>query len=263
MCSVGKVVLALAASLTVVTSALLPPLRLPSRLPDRTLNVPILMYHRVGKLPKVMGPYSAGLTVATADFDAQMEWLHRNGFHAITPRQLFDALEWGRTLPAKPVMITFDDGYADVLYQAEPILHRLGMPATAFVITDRVSGPDPSFLTWRDLRDLERDGFTIGSHTVHHLDLAALTSAEAWYELERSRATLQRQLGVAVDWFAYPAGAFDASVVSLVRRAGYLLAVTTQPGTLQSAQGPFTLHRDEIRGGESLAEFAALLHSAE
>lgn len=256
-----RLVLALLAAWTAVTSALLPPLRFPRRLPDRTLNVPILMYHRVGRLPAHPGLYGAGLTVPTGVFRAQMEWLHRNGFHAITPEQLFDALEWGRTLPPRPVLLTFDDGYADVLYQAEPILHRLGMPATAFVITDRVSGPDPSFLTWRDLRDLERDGFTIGSHTVHHLDLAALSPAQAWYELERSRATLEQRLGVPIDWFAYPAGDYDATVVALARKAGYLLAVTTRPGTAQSALDPLTLHRDEIVRGTGVAGLAALLHS--
>ncbi len=262
MCPVDRIVLALAAAWTAVTTALLPPPQLPHRLPDRTLNVPILMYHRVGKLPAVVGPYSAGLTVSTSAFDAQMEWLHRNGFHAITPLQLFDALEWGGKLPPRPVLITFDDGYADVLYNAEPILHRLGMPAVAFVITDRVSGADASFLTWSELRDLERDGFTIGSHTVHHRDLTAMSTAQAWYELEHSRAALEERLGVPVDWFAYPAGAYDATVASLARRAGYLLAVTTQPGTVQFARDPLTLHRDEILGGERVATFAALLHSA-
>lgn len=257
----ARLALALFAAWTAVAAGTLPPLRLPQRLPSRTLDVPILMYHRVGKVPVRPGLYGAGLTVQTGVFAAQMEWLHRHDFHAITPRQLFDALEWGRPLPSRPVLLTFDDGYADVLYHAEPILHRLHMPAVAFVITDRVSGSDPSFLDWRDLRDLERDGFTIGSHTVHHLDLAELSSAQAWYELESSRATLEKRLGVPVDWFAYPAGRYDASVLSLVRRAGYLLAVTTQPGAAQSARYPFTLHRDEILRGAGVAGLAALLHS--
>lgn len=238
-------------------------LGLPARLPARTLDVPILMYHRIGSVPPgARGPYIRGLTVAPLAFAAQMRWLVANGFHAIGERQLLSALEWGGRLPPKPVMITFDDGYRDVLYNAEPVLHRLRMPATAYIITDRVGGPDPSFLDWGNLRALERDGFTIGSHTVHHLDLTTLSPAAAWLELDRSRALLRRRLHRAVDWFAYPAGREDAQVVALARRAGYLLAVTTQPGALQSAETPLLLHRDEILGGESLSSFAALLHSA-
>ncbi|HZD88293.1 MAG TPA: polysaccharide deacetylase family protein [Gaiellaceae bacterium] len=258
----GRIVLAIAAAWAAVTSGLLPPQRLPARLPSRTVNVPILMYHRVGKLPKVAGLYGAGLTVRPRAFAAQMDWLHAHGFHAISMRQLFDGLEWGAPLPPRPVAITFDDGYRDVLWNAEPVLHRLHMPATAFIITDRVSGSDSSFLTWRELRDLERDGFTIGSHTVHHVDLAQLSPSQAWLELSQSRRTLQRRLGVSVPWFAYPAGEYDPQVLGFVRRAGYLLAVTTHAGFAQSARQPFRLHRDEIIRGEGVAGLAALLQSA-
>jgi peptidoglycan/xylan/chitin deacetylase (PgdA/CDA1 family) len=237
-----------------------PPGRLPRPLPHRMLNVPILLYHRVGALPTGPDPYPR-LTVRPRVFDAQMEWLARHRFHAISSQELFNALEWGAPLPRRPVLITFDDGYADVLWHAEPILHRLHMPATLFVITDRVGGRDPSFLHWPELRDLERDGFAIGSHTVNHLDLATLPPPQARTELTRSRETLQRRLGAPIDWFAYPAGDTDPAVARLVRRAGYLLAFTTRPGPNQSAREPFLLHRDEIHRGEGVAALAALLHS--
>jgi peptidoglycan/xylan/chitin deacetylase (PgdA/CDA1 family) len=256
------VALLLVAASATASVTLGPPLRLPRHPPARVLDVPILMYHRVGPLPSVRGPFSAALTVQPGVFAAQMTWLARHGFHAIRPRRLFDALEWGSRLPRRPVLITFDDGYTDVLWHAEPVLHRLDWPATAFVITDRVGGTDPSFLDWRDLRDLERDGFTIGSHTVHHLDLTALSSAEAWLELSQSRDDLVDHLHKPVDWFAYPAGRENRSVVRLVRKAGYLLAMTTRLGFRQSAREPFLLRRDEIMRSDGLAGFAALLHSA-
>jgi peptidoglycan/xylan/chitin deacetylase (PgdA/CDA1 family) len=136
------------------------------------------------------------------------------------------------------------------------------MPATAFVITDRVSGRDPSFLTWRDLRDLERGGFTIGSHTVHHVDLTTLSASQASLELSHSRETLQRHLGVPIYWFSYPFGREDPTVVQLVRRAGYLLAVTEQPGFVQSAREPFLLHRAEIQRSDGLRGFVDLMESS-
>jgi peptidoglycan/xylan/chitin deacetylase (PgdA/CDA1 family) len=233
----------------------------PSHPPGRSIDLPVLMYHRVGRLPYQPTPTSTKLTVQPAVFKAQMEWLARHGFHAITVAQLYAALERRKPLPSRPVLITFDDGYRDVLHYAAPVLRRLGMPAVAFIITDRVSGPDPSFLTWPQLRDLERDGFTIGSHTVHHLPLPSLPAAQVLAELTQSRATLERHLGTAVAWFAYPDGAENASVVQLVRKAGYRLAFTTQTGFTQYAREPLLLHRDEIPRSDGLAGFAALLNS--
>jgi peptidoglycan/xylan/chitin deacetylase (PgdA/CDA1 family) len=203
------------------------------------------MYHRIGPEPRGSALTDA-LTVPLSVFAAQMDWLRRNGFHAIGMRRLFLALEYGGRLPPKPVAITFDDGYRDVLWNASPVLLRLRMPATDFVITGRVSGSDSSFLTWPELRLLEARGFGIGSHTVDHLELTLLSPDRAAYELVASRLALQRHLGREVQWLSYPAGRFDPAVLSLVGRAGYVLAVTTLRGDLQRARSPFLLHRDEV-----------------
>ena len=236
-----------------------PHLELAAALPKRTVVVPILMYHRVGRDSLHSPAITNALTVPTAVFRAQMDWLKRAGFHAITQRRLFAALEHGVRLPSRPVLITFDDGYRDVLWNASPVLERLHMPATAYVITARVSGPDPSFLTWPELKLLEARGFDIGSHTVHHLELTLMPPSEAWYELRASRLALERHLGHPVQWFAYPAGRENPTVVRLVRRAGYVLAVTTQPGDVQSAGDPLRLHRYEVLDTTGVRGLAALL----
>jgi peptidoglycan/xylan/chitin deacetylase (PgdA/CDA1 family) len=234
-------------------------LRLPSPLPSRTLALPILMYHRIDVVKSSLPAITQRLTVAPEDFAAQMEWLKAHGYHAVTQLQVFDALEYGAGLPSRPILITFDDGYRDVLGKASPVLERLRVPATAYIITDRVSGPDPSFLTWGNLRTLEQRGVEIGSHTVTHTELTLLSDAQALVELRQSRAALEQHLGHPVQWFAFPAGAADARVVALVRRAGYLLAVTTHPGSLQSAGDPLELHRYEILDSTHVSGLAALL----
>ena len=234
-------------------------LRLSASAPGGTLTLPILMYHRIDALAPSLVPITRRLTVAPADFAAQMRWLKRHGFHAVSQLQAFDALERGGHLPAKPIMITFDDGYRDVYKNALPVLVRLRIPATAYVITGRIGGPDPSFLTWGELRILERGGVAIGSHTVTHADLTALDDAHALAELRDSRAILQRRLHHPVQWFAYPYGAEDARVVALARRAGYVLAVTTRPGDTQSAATPLELRRDEILDTTGVSGLAALL----
>jgi peptidoglycan/xylan/chitin deacetylase (PgdA/CDA1 family) len=234
-------------------------LRLPSPLPARTIDLPVLMYHRIGPVLPTLPAITQRLTVDPDAFAAQMEWLKAHRFHAVTPLQAFEALEYGKPLPSKPVLITFDDGYRDVLWHAAPVLHRLQMPAIEFVITDRISGTDPSFLTWPQLTRLEKLGVAIGSHTVTHPDLTSLSSAQAWTELSASRRTIEQHLGHPVQWFAYPAGAEDARIVALVRQAGYVLAATTQPGTSEDASHPLELHRYEVLDSTGVSGLAALL----
>lgn len=217
------------------------------------------MYHRVGPLPAGAPTMTRALTVPTAEFAAQMTWLHDNGFHTITPLELFHALERGARLPVKPVMITFDDGYRDVLWNAAPLLRGLRMRATAFLITARISGGDPSFLTWREVTRLETHGFSIGSHTVHHLELPYLARREAYVELVASRDALEDHLHRLVQWFAYPSGRFDPTVVRLVRKAGYVMALTTSPGDVQRADQPFLLHRDAIYSWTGVSGLKTLL----
>ncbi len=234
-------------------------LSLPATLPSRTLDVPILMYHRIDVLRPTLPAITRSLTVAPADFAAQMHWLKVHGFHAITQQQLFSALEHGKALPASPVLVTFDDGYRDVLKNAAPVLRRLGMPATAYVITGRISGPDVSFFSWAQLHTLEQDGIEVGSHTVHHVELPGLSDPAALQELIQSRLALERHLHHPVQWFAYPAGRFDARTERLVGQAGYVLAVTTEPGSTQSASAPFALHRYEVLDTTGVRGLAALL----
>ena len=236
-----------------------PLLQLNASLPARTIVLPILLYHRIDVLRPSLPAITRRLTVTPSDFRAQMEWLSHHGFHAVTQLQVFNALELGAPLPAKAVLITFDDGYRDVLWNASPVLQRLRLPATSYVITGRVSGPDPSFLTWGELRVLEQRGVEIGSHTVTHRPLTELGSAETLSELRDSRRALEQHLGHPVQWFAYPYGAEDSRVVSLAAEAGYVLAVTTQGGDAQRADQPLLLHREEILDSTGLDGFARLL----
>ena len=103
----------------------------------------------------------------------------------------------------------------------------------------------------------QRDGVAIGSHTVTHADLPALSDRRAFAELAGSRRLLEQRLGHPVQWLAYPDGKEDARIVSLARSAGYLLAVTTKPGSDQHANDPLRLHRYEILGNTNLTTLAA------
>jgi peptidoglycan/xylan/chitin deacetylase (PgdA/CDA1 family) len=237
------------------------PLRLPARLPRREIAVPILMYHRINVAPPGASAITRGLTVHPADFARQMRWLKRHGYRTVTQRELFDALFRGRRLGPKPVLITFDDGWHDIFDRASPVLARLGMRATAYVISGRTTGHDHTFLTWRQLRMLEERGIEIGSHTITHCDLTSLSDGQALRELVQSRRALERRLRHPVQWIAYPYGAYDARIERLTRRAGYVLAVTTEHGVVQSAGRPLALRRLRVLDSSGVAGLAAMLRS--
>jgi peptidoglycan/xylan/chitin deacetylase (PgdA/CDA1 family) len=237
------------------------PLQFPSPLPDRTRVVPILMYHRINVVDASTPEITRRLTVHPDIFRRQMKWLKRHGYRTLTQRRLFDGLMCGRRLGRKPILITFDDGYRDAYSNASPVLARLEMRATAYVITGRISGSDPSFLTWPQLRRLERRGVEIGSHTVSHRPLTTLSDSQASAELVRSRRVLERRLGHRVPWLAYPIGSYDARIARLARRAGYRLAVTTEYGALQSARRPLALPRLRILDSTGVRGLAAMLAS--
>jgi peptidoglycan/xylan/chitin deacetylase (PgdA/CDA1 family) len=213
-------------------------LRLPARLPRRQLSVPILMYHRINYASSSEPEITRRLTVHPTDFARQMRWLKRHGYRTVTQRQLFAALMHGRPLGRKPIMITFDDGYRDAYYKAAPVLSKLGMRATAYVISGRVVNGDRTFLSLGLLRRLERLGVEIGSHSMSHRDLTQLSDREL------------------------PFGCYDARVERLARSAGYVLAVTTELGAYQSASRPLRLRRLRVLDSTGVPGLASLLGSS-
>lgn len=231
-------------------------LRVPANPVNRFVRVPVLMYHRVSNIPLVSAT-EAEFTIRPAVFAAQMDWLQRNGYTPIREIQLFRALVDGTRLPAKPVLITFDDGYVDAVHA---ILHTLvnrhrHWPATFFIITGRI-GKGP-FLSWRELHLLERNGMDIGSHTVWHTQMATVGPVAQRFEAQHSEQVLAKGLGHPIYWFAYPYGSYNASAVSALDAAGYMLGYTTVPGVWQSTGERLQLPRVLVPGGADLNQFAA------
>jgi peptidoglycan/xylan/chitin deacetylase (PgdA/CDA1 family) len=217
------------------------------------------MYHRINVSTAATPSTERGLTVHPADFARQMRWLKQHAYRTVTQRELFDALFKGRRLGPKPILITFDDGYRDLYDNASPVLSRLGMRATAYVISSRTKNGYPLFLTWRLLRQLEARGIEIGSHTATHPSLPSLSDADVLRELLQSRLAFERRLGHPVQWLAYPGGAYDARIEQLAKRAGYVLAVTTEHGCILSARRPLALPRLRVSDSTGVAGLAKML----
>jgi peptidoglycan/xylan/chitin deacetylase (PgdA/CDA1 family) len=186
-----------------------------------------------------------------------MAAIHAAGYTTVSQRQLFDALYRGAALPRKPVIVSVDDGYVDDVTQILPVLRRYAMRAIFYVITGRVH--EPGFLSTRKIRELEAAGMDIGAHTRTHPNLPALPSAALRSEVDGSAADLRAILGHPVYWFAYPYGAFDTRFVRAVRRAGFLLAVTTKGGTTASTAAPLEIPRIHVGRSATARSVVALL----
>lgn len=187
------------------------------------VTVPVLMYHRVN--PIVIDRN----TVSVNYFALQLDYLSCQGFTALTLSQLYEGLSGTKKLPPKPVVLTFDDGYADNLTYALPLLQRYAMRASVFVITDMV-GQKCSWLkdhecnqlmTWEQLEQWLEAGMEIGSHTHTHPRLNRLPEEELQAELATSKGILEMRLKTKIDVICYPYGDFDDRVIHSVKKAGY------------------------------------------
>lgn len=210
--------------------------------------VPILEYHVLGAAP-ASEPYP-DLYVSRPDFHKQMNWLDEHGYEAVTLEQVEAAWYHGATLPPKPVVISFDDGYRPQFTYALPELRRHGW---AGVLNLKAEGSD---LYPSNIEAMIAAGWEIAAHTIHHLDLTELDSAQLKEEVAGSRRILQREYGVPVKNFCYPAGQFNAAVIAAVEAAGYVGATTEIRG-YADREHPYELDRFEILGSEGVAGLAA------
>lgn len=224
---------------------------------QRVYRIPILMYHYVSVPPPDADKYRLDLSVTPADFDAQMEYLASEGYHPVRVSDVAEFLRNGKPLPVNPIVITFDDGYVDMHQNALPILKKYGFTATFFIITQIVDDKKPGYLTWNQIEDLAIEGMEIGSHSMTHPDLKDKPRAFQTSEIAGAKLVIESRIGTPVKSFSFPAGKYDAQTLQVLRSAGYLAAVTTEPqGAKQSVDSPFELQRIRVRGNFSLNDFA-------
>jgi peptidoglycan/xylan/chitin deacetylase (PgdA/CDA1 family) len=214
-----------------------------------TDSVPILMYHVIA--PPPAGAPFPGLYVPAPEFAQQMQALKSGGWTAVTLDQLRAYWEHGARLPpGRPIVITFDNGYHSQYAAALPVLRRMGWPADENI---QLSGLPPSQggLTEAEVRGLVRAGWELDTQGISHADLIALDSAGLRYQIDTSRQIIRRRYGVPVNWFCYPSGHYNATVVSAVRAAGYVGSTTVVPGWAGPATDSYRLPRLRVLGGTS------------
>jgi peptidoglycan/xylan/chitin deacetylase (PgdA/CDA1 family) len=211
--------------------------------------VPILMYHVIAAPPP--GAPFPGLYVPPAEFAEQMQALKSAGWHAVTLDEV--AANWrnGASLGAgKPIVLTFDNGYQSQFTQALPVLRRLGWVGDENI---QLSGLPPSQggLGDGEIRGLIAAGWELDTQGLSHADLITLGAEQLHREVAITRGVLQRRYHVPVNWFCYPSGHYDSTVIAAVRAAGYVGSTTVVPGWASPSDDADRLPRLRVLGGTS------------
>ncbi|MDP3730126.1 MAG: polysaccharide deacetylase family protein [Candidatus Omnitrophota bacterium] len=201
--------------------------------------VPVLMYHSFQVEEDSLIP-----CVSPEIFADQMEFLAKNHYNVVGPDKVIAYMTGKEKMPAKTVAITADDGYYNFYENAYPILKKYNLPATFFIVTDKigVSG----YLGWKELREMSDSGLiTIGSHTRSHpwIPSVSVDEKRLWSELAGSKEILEKGLGRPVFFLCYPSGAFNDLAKNTAKEAGYKGAFTTNPARKSDINDIYAIRR--------------------
>jgi len=213
-------------------------------------NVTVLIYHRFAdsRYPST--------SVSRERFHQQMAWLLARGYRVIGLDNLVDTLAKGERVSDKAVVITIDDGYRSVFEVARPVLRSFGYPYTVFVYVKAVEKGYGDFMSWDQLRQLEKEGVIIGNHSFSHARMnerpAGMGDEEYrnWIssDLVKSARVMMKRLGDSPRFFAIPYGGYNDVVLSEAKKAGYDAVLTQDPGSVSSSTDRFRIPREPILG---------------
>jgi peptidoglycan/xylan/chitin deacetylase (PgdA/CDA1 family) len=223
--------------------------------------VSILVYHRFGA--RVVD----SMTIRTASFRDQLNYLKRTGHPVVPLRSLVECLNGGPPVLAGAVVITADDGHRSVFTDMRPAVREFGVPVTLFIYPSAISNASYG-LTWEQLAELRRDGrFDIQSHTYWHpnfknerrrLGPEAFATFAAT-QLARPRTTIRQRLGIDPDMLAWPFGIYDDELIAMARAAGYRAGFTLDRRVVTPRDRMLALPRFLVTDDATGARFAALL----
>jgi peptidoglycan/xylan/chitin deacetylase (PgdA/CDA1 family) len=214
----------------------------------------VLMYHAVGTA--ISGDAAGMYNIAPSRFRQHMDLLRTGGARLLPFASVLSDPGGGQGA----VAVTFDDGYADTLRVAAPILMERNIPFTVFVTPAYVRSGNRSYLTVGDLRELAAvPGATIGAHGDTHCRLPECDDRALENELTHSRSWLQNAIGRPVEIMSFPHGATNHRVMMATKKAGYIMAATSRFGACQVVQDPFSIPRTDIWAEDDASVFEAKL----
>lgn len=225
----------------------------------RRIRVPILMYHYISPPPPDADEYRINLSLDPGIFEQHLEYLQAEDYTSVTLYDLHAALMIGAPLPAKPVILTFDDGYLDHYTHAFPMLQAAGYNGTFFIITEFADRASVGYMNWEQIQEMAAAGMQMESHTKTHADLRGRDYEFLVYEILGSLESLSAHNNRETRFFCYPGGKYDANTLAMLKTSDILRAVTTQPGTWHTTDNYFELPRLRITNETGVAGLAHLL----
>lgn len=212
---------------------------------DKPVSLPVLNYHSIAADP------DSTLMLDPDKFAKQMDYLAKEGYTPLSISDFTLILEKRKPAPPKPVLLTFDDGYADNYEHALPVLKKHGFPATIF-ISPGVVGQDGYYLNWEQVKEMHEAGWDIEPHGMTHPHLPQLSAARQKEEITEARRQIEERLGTTADIFCYPYGEFNKQTLAILKEERFRYAFTIQQGRTTSAQQPLQLRRIYVNGQDSL-----------
>jgi len=200
-------------------------------------SVPILLYHHV----------APERPITPRGFEAQLRFLIDQGYRGLSISDLVGVSQGEKAVSQPAFALTFDDGYRNNWEHAFPILKKLSVPATIYLVTERV-GAD-GFLSWADIKAMSTSGLvTFGSHTHTHRHFVRTEPYQNLEEeLRQSKAIIEGQLGTPCEHLAWPWGDYESDWLPLVEKLGYLSAATTRSGANTTGSNPYEFRRINVR----------------
>ncbi|KXG76739.1 Poly-beta-1,6-N-acetyl-D-glucosamine N-deacetylase [Fervidicola ferrireducens] len=245
----------------------------PARKTNNSSRITVLAYHHIipGPLPKDTKSLA---TITASEFEAQMEFLYKNGYYTASLKELEDFLYKKKDLPHKTVLITFDDGYESNYIYAFPVLKKYGLRATIFLIGSRIAEDEKEFnsqeklakLSWHQIKEMAESGLIeFGSHTFdahHYLNGKPVTISTSSNDLEKDFEKLEnlfRDKGLPRPFaFAYPYGRYNDDLIRAAKKF-YTLGFTINKGYVYHNSNPFELSRIIVPPHTGIEEFKKLL----
>jgi peptidoglycan/xylan/chitin deacetylase (PgdA/CDA1 family) len=182
-------------------------------------QVPILCYHQIRNWTATDGKMGKDYIVPMAEFKSQMKMLADSGYQTILPDQLYDYLVYGKKLPKKPIMLTFDDTKLDQYTAAIPEMNKYGFKGVFFIMT--VSIGKPNYMSKAQIKELSDAGHVIGSHTYDHQNVKKYQGDDWTTQIEKPTKTLQEITGKEVKYFAYPFGLWNKEAIPELMKRGF------------------------------------------
>ena len=209
-------------------------------------GIPVLMYHKIGD------DKDNDAVIREDLFREQMKFLKDNGYNPLTMDQLYDYVVNGAAVPEKPVVLTFDDGYADTYSIVYPIMKKYGFAATVFINPGDVG----TRLTWDQIREMHKNGITISNHGFQHIEMGQLSEAKQIENITKAQEALAKEVGIKDNpWFCYPYGDKNEFTDAATKKAGIKMSMAMKSGWAHTGDNPYNILRVWVGNAVDIKHF--------